>query len=378
VAYIIFRIAFASVFIGLHAALMAGLILEWRRGLRPAPEAGEAPLVSVIIPFRNEEKYTGVLLEGLRAQEYPKIEFILIDDRSGDGTAELLRSFASRQKNARIITLKDNPGPNHKQYALQKGLEAATGEIFLFTDADCTVPPGWAGAMILRMADKRVGAAIGPVFKQARDKAGFFVLYQCFDHAVRYMYLAASTGLGAAGGGFGNNLILRREALDAIGGYGAVPPSPTEDAALISRIRAKTNYRIRSILGRDTVVLTGLERTWKSFAGQTLRWNNGGLFSPDASTRLNFAFLMITISMGMLALPVLPFVPSLWPLPAAVFLSMSANTIAVLACFGPSLPKAGLAYIVLTPFTPLYFTLLTILGLLGFRSNWKEQPKPRS
>jgi hypothetical protein len=81
---------------------------------------------------------------------------------------------------------------------------------------------------------------------------------------------------------------------------------------------------------------------------------------------------MITISMGILALPLLPFVPSLWPLSAAVLLSMTGNTIAVLALFGPALPRAGAAFILQTLFTPLYFTVLTILGLLGFKPSWKN------
>jgi hypothetical protein len=76
--------------------------------------------------------------------------------------------------------------------------------------------------------------------------------------------------------------------------------------------------------------------------------------------------------MGMLALPVVPLLPSLWPLPAAVLLSMSANTVATLALFGAFLPKAGLVYILQIVFTPIYFTFLTILGLLGFKPVWKN------
>ncbi|MDR2143498.1 MAG: glycosyl transferase, partial [Treponema sp.] len=151
-----------------------------------------------------------------------------------------------------------------------------------------------------------------------------------------------------------------------------VPVSPTEDAALISRIRAVTDYRIRSICGTDAAVITAPEPAWGAFLRQTLRWNNGGLFSPDLATRCNFGFLMVTISMGMLALPVVPLLPGLWPLPAAVLLSMSVNTIATLALFGSLLPKAGPRYIVQIIFTPLYFTFLTILGLLGFKPAWKS------
>jgi cellulose synthase/poly-beta-1,6-N-acetylglucosamine synthase-like glycosyltransferase len=270
----------------------------------------------------------------------------------------------------RLLSLTENPGPNYKQYALEKGVEASKGEFILFTDADCEVPPGWIASMVKRMADDKVGAVLGPVFKKSGGR-GFFHLYQCFEHGIRYMYLAGSTGLGAAGGGFGNNLIFRRKSLEAIGGYANIPPSPTEDAALVSKIRSSSDYKIRSALAPELHIITQGENNWKDFITQTLRWNNGGLFSPDMATRFNFGFLLITISMGILAIPVLPFIPSLWPLSLAVMLSMSANTIATLILFGDNQKKKGLAYIIQCPFTPMYMTFLTILGLCGIKPKWK-------
>ncbi|MFP3043389.1 glycosyltransferase [Treponema primitia] len=381
VLYNIFRFGFALVFVGLHCVLMAGLLLEWRRDKRAArgtplqiaDAEAPKPLVSVVIPIRNEALRMEGLLRTLGLQDCPGTEYIFVDDRSTDESPAMLQRFAGTRGNVRIISLTENPGPNHKQYALSRGIDIAQGELFLFTDADCEVPPSWIRAMIARMADERVGAVIGPVFKLPGGK-GFFQVYQCFDHAIRYMYLAASTGIGAAGGGFGNNLILRRETLDCIGGYERIPPSPTEDAALISQIRAKSKYQVRSACGADVFVMTRGENSWKDLLNQTLRWNNGGLFSPEISTRLNFGFLMITISMGMIAIPMVPFIPSLWPLPAAVLLAMTMNTLATLNVFGAAVPNAGPAWILHTVFTPLYFTLLTILGFLGVKPSWKDSP----
>jgi cellulose synthase/poly-beta-1,6-N-acetylglucosamine synthase-like glycosyltransferase len=372
----LFRFGFAVVFVGLHCTLMAGLFLEWLRDRSAcrtkAPEgSGEKlPRVSVIIPIHNESLRMEGLLKTLRVQNYGEAEFVFIDDRSSDDSAAMIAGFVKGRPLARIVSLKENPGPNRKQFALGKGIAVSSGEFILFTDADCEIPPDWIGAMVRRMSDKRVGAAIGPVFKKSGGK-GFFHLYQCFEHAVRYMYLTASTGLGAAGGGFGNNLILRRECLDAVGGYEKVPPSPTEDAALVARIRACSDYKVRAAVGPDVHVFTRGEGSWKALVNQTLRWNNGGLFSPDLSTRLNFGFLMVTISMGILAIPALPFYLPLWPLPAAVMLSMTFNTIAVMALFGVSLPRKGAAYILQLVFTPMYFTFLTILGLCGLKPEWK-------
>ena len=376
--YVILRVSYYVIFVGLHVALMVGIFLEWlreRKALRA--ETGELPAVSVIIPVHNESRRIGSLLQSLEAQDYPGPEYVFVDDRSSDNTVEILGEFAAgfirKQGLAiKIISLSENPGPNFKQYALARGIEAASGEFLLFTDADCIVPPRWIRGMVKRLSAGKVGAAIGPVLKRLGGK-GFFHLYQCYEHGVRYVYLAGAVGLGAAGGGFGNNIILSRACLDAVGGYDEVPPSPTEDAALISKIRSSTSYRIRAALGADVHVITQGESTWRDLINQTLRWNNGGLFSPDPATRFNYNFLMITISLGVLAFPFLPFFPSIWLLPLGPVTVMIFNTIANLVFFGVSLPKRKFAYVLTLLFMPVYLTLMTLLGFLGIKPKWKGE-----
>jgi cellulose synthase/poly-beta-1,6-N-acetylglucosamine synthase-like glycosyltransferase len=388
----IFRFGFAAAFVGIHCALTAGLFREWLWDRRIAPdrsapppdlsgkpaeplseEAGGFPKVSVIIPFRNEERRMEGLLKSLALQDYPNAEYIFIDDCSTDSSPLLLRRFAGTRREVRIITLNENPGTNKKQYALCRGIEAAAGSLLLFTDADCEVSSCWIRAMTAKMTDPRVGLVIGPVFNKSEGR-GFFQHYQCFDHAIRYLYLIGSTGIGAAGGGFGNNLIVRKEALDRIGGYENIPPSPTEDAALVSMIRGKTGYKIYAAVMPDLWVWTQGERTWKDLVNQTLRWNNGGLFSPDIATRINFNFLMITISMGIFAIPLLPFLPGLWPLSAAVLFAMTMNTASCIGFFKAALPGPGILALLQIVFTPAYFTFLTILGFCRVKTNWKGVP----
>jgi len=306
-------------------------------------------------------------------------QIIFVDDGSDDESPAMLERFvqdAARRgmDDCRVITLTENPGPNRKQFALSVGIAQARGDFILFTDGDCEVPPGWVGAMARRMKDERVGVVIGPVFKKMQGK-GFFYLYQCYDHAVRYNYLIGSIGLGAAGGGFGNNLIVRKAALDAIGGYNAVPPSPTEDAALISLIRSQRRYRVRAIAMPDAAVETAAEHSWQSFISQTLRWNNGGLFSPEPLTCFNYNFLMIIIAMGICAIPLLPFFPGLWPMPAAVLFGMLENTAAVFGLFRSKLPRGGplnLGYALTLVFTPVYFVFMTLMGYCRVKVKWKN------
>ena len=384
ILYDIFRYGHGIFFVSLQTALMFGFFLEWLRDRKVlGAVSGEELQVTVIIPIHNESRRMSGLLSSLLEQDFPA-EIIFVDDRSTDESPAMLAQFindaAKRgMKDCRIITLKENPGPNKKQYALSKGIAEAKGDFFLLTDGDCELQPGWIRSMAARMLDPKVGAAIGPVFKKKQGD-GFFYLYQCYDHAIRYNYLAGSIGLGAAGGGFGNNLIINKKALDEAGGYDAIPPSPTEDAALISQIRKGGKYIIRAIALPDAAVETESEKTWRSFISQTLRWNNGGLFSPEAVTRFNYNLLMLVISTGILAIPLLPFFPGLWPLPFGVFIVMIENTIAAFGLFRTKLPKGGLAlkfgYFLTLLFTPVYFTLMTIMGYCRIKIKWKGDAIP--
>ncbi|MCL2068261.1 MAG: glycosyltransferase [Treponema sp.] len=377
--YDILRYGYGVFFVVLHIVLMFGLFLEWLRDKKARKQQTVNHKVSVIIPIHNESHRMEGLLRTLLVQSC-RAQIIFIDDRSTDESPAMLAQFAhdaaQRGIDCRIITLTENPGPNRKQFALSRGITEANGDYFLYTDGDCEVPPDWVRAMVCRIQDEKIGAVIGPVFKKKQGK-GFFSLYQCYDHAVRYNYLAGATGLGAAGGGFGNNLIVSRKALDSVGGYDAIPPSPTEDAALISQIRRGGKYCVRAITMPDAVVETISEKTWRSFINQTLRWNNGGLFSPEVFTRFNYNLLMLIISTGIIAIPFLPFFSALWPLPAAVIVSMIANNITIFALFRTKLPKGGiltkLTYIFFLLFTPAYFTLLTVMGYARIKTTWKNE-----
>jgi hypothetical protein len=114
------------------------------------------------------------------------------------------------------------------------------------------------------------------------------------------------------------------------------------------------------------------EYSWRALINQTLRWNKGGLFSPDPVTRFNYNLLMIIISTGILAIPLLPFFPGLWPLPLGVFIVMIENTIAIFGLFRHSLPRGKAVYFLALLFTPVYFTLMTIMAYCGIKTKWKD------
>ena len=371
----IFLCIYVVFFAGLHAAIYAGFLREYFRDRKSRLRTEDK--VSIIIPIHNESSRIDGLLRTLLIQSYPA-QIVFIDDRSTDDSQQKLALFAEEaiKKNidCRIITLEENPGANKKQFALSMGIKEADGDYLLFTDGDCEIQPDWVRTMVSRM-DEKTGVVIGSVFKKKQDR-GFLFLYQCYDHVVRFNYLIGTIGLGAAGGGFGNNMMVSRLALESIGGYEAVPPSPTEDAALISHIRSMNKFKIHSAVHPNAAVETETEKSWPSFFNQTLRWNNGGLFSPELLTRINYNFLMLIIGAGILVIPLVPFFPQLWPMPVTVYFFMVVHTIAALAVFRKNMPKGklitALGYLLCLLYMPCHLTILTIMGYLKVKTTWKS------
>ena len=106
-----------------------------RPRLRDYEPLSTGPLVSVIIPARNEARNIERCVRSVLATRYAPIEVIVVDDRSTDGTAEIVEpATGGRLRLVRGAELP--PGWFGKQWAIVQGYRAATGELLLFTDAD--------------------------------------------------------------------------------------------------------------------------------------------------------------------------------------------------------------------------------------------------
>ena len=97
--------------------------------------ASSNPLISVIIPVYNVEKYVAECLESVCAQTYRKLEIIIVNDGSTDGSREICSGFIEKDSRIRIID-QENGGLSA---ARNTGLEAASGNYILFIDSDDVV-----------------------------------------------------------------------------------------------------------------------------------------------------------------------------------------------------------------------------------------------
>lgn len=101
--------------------------------------------LSVIVPFYNVQTYAPDTLRSLRANARDDFEFLLVDDRSTDGTAEILQRARKDIPGAKVIVHERNGG---LATARNTGLDAADGEYLTFLDGDDWLAPGYFADLV--------------------------------------------------------------------------------------------------------------------------------------------------------------------------------------------------------------------------------------
>ena len=110
--------------------------IKYLKDVRPL-KPSEMPKVSVVIPARNEEKDLRKALSSILSQDYANLEVIVVDDRSTDRTYAILQELTATHPKLRVFRISELPsGWLGKTHAVNYGLERATGDHFLLTDAD--------------------------------------------------------------------------------------------------------------------------------------------------------------------------------------------------------------------------------------------------
>jgi glycosyltransferase involved in cell wall biosynthesis len=118
-------------------------IIEFTRNYRltdrvqSLPPLSDWPLVSVVVPAKNEEEKIEENLRSLLNMDYPHFEIIAVDDRSEDKTGAIMDKTAKKDERLKVIHIKELPDRwLGKTHAMHKASQAAKGEFVLFTDGD--------------------------------------------------------------------------------------------------------------------------------------------------------------------------------------------------------------------------------------------------
>ncbi|MBC6429893.1 glycosyltransferase [Nostoc sp. HG1] len=121
------------------------------------------PMVSVVVPIYNGEADLPELINCLLSQTYPKdrVEYLLVDNNSSDRTLTILKTSA---ENCPITIHALSENQIQSSYSARNtGIRAATGEIIVFTDADCRPQPQWLDALIQPFVNKEVVIVAGEI-----------------------------------------------------------------------------------------------------------------------------------------------------------------------------------------------------------------------
>lgn len=195
--------------IALQGLYYFGFIRGWKRHPEEVPDA-PLPALSIVICARNEAKNLARNLPAVLEQDYPDFEVLVVDDGSTDDTPKTLEQL--KDQYPRLKTLRISPEEKQgigKKFALRKGVEAASGDMVLLTDADCRPASAvWAKKMALALGDKAIVLGVSP-FETESGFTNGLAAYETATTAWQYIAYARS---GSPYMGVGRNMGYKRSA----------------------------------------------------------------------------------------------------------------------------------------------------------------------
>jgi len=333
------------------------------------------PRVVAVVPARNEAATIAECVASLARQDYAgEFHIIVVDDHSEDGTADLARRAAADANASHRVLVIPAPllpqGWMGKLWALNTGVNAAAAEVpefFWFTDADVVHAPDTLSRLVASAGHHNLDLASLMVLLQSRTFPErllippFLYFFLMLYPPSRISKPSARTA-GAAGG----CVLLRRSALERIGGLSAIRSEVIDDCALARAVKRSG--------GRIWMGLTRASRSLRPY--QTLD-EIRDMIARTAFTQLRYSVLLLLGTLlGLLVTFVFPVVltlspnPRIWPLGLLAWCLMSASFLPTVVFFGVS-PVYG----VTLPLSALFYaqatTLSAIRHWLGRGAQWK-------
>jgi chlorobactene glucosyltransferase len=239
-----------------HAVILGGLLLILANvlanlavfdALRPSAPPANPPLVSILVPARNEERSIEACVGSLLRQDYPNCEWIVLDDHSEDQTGAILARLIAAEPGGRARVLQGAGLPEGwtgKNWACHQLAQAARGEFLFFTDADTEHEPGTVTAAVNYALRNRAGLVsawprlvtgtlgeklVVPVILLVGFAFCPLWLQRWIQERPERSKGRDVRGLGVANGQF---MFFTRRTYDRIGGHAALRSHVVEDVSL--------------------------------------------------------------------------------------------------------------------------------------------------
>lgn len=362
----------------------------WRLGADPAT-SGRVPArwpgVVAVIPARNEAETVGDAVSSLLAQAYKgRLHVVVVDDHSEDLTRPVSeaagRAYQSEDRLS-VIAARDLPADwVGKVWAMAEGLREADRRMpdagyVLFTDADIEHPQDGVARLVQRAESERLDLASLMVRLRCETLAERLTIPAfVFFFAMLYPFAWVARGDRATAAAAGGVMLVRREALERIGGLGSIRSALIDDCALAGTIK-RAGGRLWLGLADDTASLRGYD----GFAGV---WR---MIARSAYTQLRHSpWLLAGTILGMAVTYVAPPAVAVladwarWPwaagLGAGAWVAMMVAYLPVLRHFGQTLFWAPLL-----PLTALIYCAATLDSARRYHAGqggeWKGRAQAR-
>ncbi len=262
----------------LYAVTLFLIYLGLRSSTIRLTDTIQTPSVSIIIAVKNEAKNIITCLEALTSQTFTKdnTQILVIDDQSTDETYSRVKTFSQNHTN---ITCLQSTNPfkwkSSKKAALETGYKNATGELLLFTDADCQPPVGWIQGMIdCFTLQTGLVAGFSPQTLTLKKQWNRFLFVDSLSAAI-----VASSTISMQKGTTctGRNLAIRKQTLDEIGGYTTLPDTLSgDDDFILQAVNKHPSWQTTYSFNPATHIPAKGPGTWQQFLKQKSRHLSSG------------------------------------------------------------------------------------------------------
>lgn len=325
-------LAALSLLVWLYLAALHGGF--WRDGERLAPaRPASAPAVAAVVPARDEADGIAASIGSLLGQDYPgAFRVVLVDDGSTDATAAIARALPGAERLTVLDGAPRPPGWAGKLWALHQGLAATDAEFLFLTDADITHDAAHLATLVAQ-AESRDADMVSEMVALNCESLAERALVPAFVYLFAMLYPfswvndAHRTTAAAAGG----TVLIRRRALERIGGIAAIRDSLIDDVALATAVKRG---------GRIWLGHSRLARSIRRYPGFADIWR---MVARSAYVQLHYSpLLLVLTTLGLALVFLVPPLAALIGQGAARLFGLAAWAV-MAATFAPTLRRFGLS-----------------------------------
>jgi cellulose synthase/poly-beta-1,6-N-acetylglucosamine synthase-like glycosyltransferase len=245
---------------------------------------------TVIIAARNEANNIAQCLTAIINQNYTAslLQVIVIDDFSTDTTATIVQSFAPKVQLLQLQNfITQNESKSFKKRAIELGVQHATGELIICTDADCVMTKNWVSNIVSYYETTNAQFIAAPVcltnnLNLKHQKSNFVETFQTIDFTTLQGITAASVFKNFHTMCNGANLAYTKAAFYKVGGFAGIDNIASgDDMLLMHKIETSFPDQIKYLKSKNAMVHTLTAPNWKSFFAQRIRWSSKASYYND-------------------------------------------------------------------------------------------------